>query len=563
MTTLKNDFPKKLLIVGGVAGGATAAARMRRLDESADITILEKGPYVSFANCGLPYFISKDIPRRSSLLLQTPEGFLSRYRVNVRTRTEAVEIRRKEKKVIAKTQNGMEEFSYDKLILAQGGAPIVPALPGADGSHVFTLWTIPDVDRMHKYIEEKKPTRAVIVGGGFIGLEMAEALRSRGLSVTVVDIAPQVMTGMDPEFGAMIKAGLEAHEVVVRLESGVSEIRADGVVLDDGSVLAADLVLLSIGVRPELALAKVAGLELGPGGGVVVDESLRSSDGDIFAVGDMIEVTHKIHGRKVRVPLAGPANRQGRIAGTNALGGAVKYRGALGTSVVKLFEMTAASTGLSERAAWAAGFDVGVSYVFKDHHASYYPGAKPIALKLVYDRKTTRVLGGQAYGQADVEKRIDVLATALHGKMTLEDLSELDLAYAPPYNSANDPLNIAGFVGLNHCSGYSPLKTPLAALEELQAGKGILLDVRTTGERAKAPIASGTHIPADELRDRMEEIPARVPVYIMSKDGFLGHTSLQILKAHGWNEVYNIAGGFSAAKWFQGWNPVNVSTPSK
>jgi rhodanese-related sulfurtransferase len=312
-----------------------------------------------------------------------------------------------------------------------------------------------------------------------------------------------------------------------------------------------------------LALAKVAGLELGPGGGVVVDESLRSSDGDIFAVGDMIEVTHKIHGRKVRVPLAGPANRQGRIAGTNALGGAVKYRGALGTSVVKLFEMTAASTGLSERAAWAAGFDVGVSYVFKDHHASYYPGAKPIALKLVYDRKTTRVLGGQAYGQADVEKRIDVLATALHGKMTLEDLSELDLAYAPPYNSANDPLNIAGFVGLNHCSGYSPLKTPLAALEELQAGKGILLDVRTTGERAKAPIASGTHIPADELRDRMEEIPARVPVYIMSKDGFLGHTSLQILKAHGWNEVYNIAGGFSAAKWFQGWNPVNVSTPSK
>ena len=559
MISPKNDFPKKMLVIGGVAGGATAAARMRRLDESADITILEKGPYVSFANCGLPYFISKDIPRRSSLLLQTPEGFLSRYRVNVRTRTEVVEIRRKDKTVVAKTQNGLEEFSYDKLILAQGGTPIVPAVPGADRSHVFTLWTIPDMDRMHKFIDEKHPASAVIVGGGFVGLEMAEALYARGLRVTVIDVAAQVMTGMDPEFGAMIRAGLETHGVMIQLESGVSEIRPDSVVLDDGSVVAADLVLLSIGVRPELTLAKAAGLQLGHGGGVVVDELLRSSDPDIFAVGDMIEFAHKIHDKQVRIPLAGPANRQGRIAGTNALGGAVKYHGALGTAVVKLFEMTAASTGLSERSAWAAGFDVGVSYVFKDQHVSYYPGAKQIALKLVYDRKSTRVLGGQAYGQADVEKRIDVVATALHGGMTLEDLSELDLAYAPPYNSANDPVNIAGFVGLNHCSGYSPLKTPVEAMEELHASNGLLLDVRTTGERAKAPIASGMHIPADELRDRMEEIPPGVPIYIMSKDGFLGHTSLQILKAHGWHEVYNIAGGFSAARWFQGWNPVNAS----
>jgi rhodanese-related sulfurtransferase len=300
-------------------------------------------------------------------------------------------------------------------------------------------------------------------------------------------------------------------------------------------------------------LAKTAGLEIGSSGGLIVDETMRTNDPDIYAAGDMVEITNKVHGRKVRIPLAGPANRQGRIAATNILGTRMVYRGALGTSVVKLFDSTAASTGLSEKAAREAGFDVGVSYLFKDNHVTYYPGGRQLALKLVYDKKTARLLGGQAYGEVGVEKRIDVLATALHGKMTLEDLSELDLAYAPPYNSANDPLNLAAFVGLNHITNFSPLKTPSETFDELRNDGGIILDVRTLGEQSKAPLHNALHIPADEIRDRIDEIPKEKTIYILSKDGFLGHTTLQILKANGWTHVFNIAGGYLAARWIDGW----------
>ena len=316
----------------------------------------------------------------------------------------------------------------------------------------------------------------MIAGGGFIGLEMAEALHSRGLKVTVVELAPQVMIQMDAEFGAMVKSGLESNGVSVKTGVGLSAIAAHSVALSDGARVDADLVLLSVGVRPELTLAKSAGLTIGPSGGVAVDEAMRTSDPNIFAAGDMAEITNKIHGRKTRVPLAGPANRQGRIAGTNALGGAMAYHGALGTSVVKLFDHTAAATGLSEKAAREAGFNTGVAYVFKDNHVGYFPGGKPLALKIVYDVATHRLLGAQAYGEADVEKRIDVLATALHGRFTLEDLAELDLAYAPPYNSANDPVNMAAFVGLNHATGYSPLKTPAETAAALKTSGGTLLE---------------------------------------------------------------------------------------
>ncbi|MGA9406928.1 MAG: FAD-dependent oxidoreductase [Bacteroidota bacterium] len=545
--------PKKMVIVGGVAGGATAAARMRRLDETAEITILEKGRYVSFANCGLPYFISKDIQRRSSLLLQTPEGFFSRYRVDVKVNTEAVEIKRDRKVVVARTSSGDEEIPYDKLLLAQGGSPVVPGLPGITDDHVFKLWTIPDMDRIHAFIEKEKPLRAVIAGGGFIGLEMAEALHARGIVVTIVELALQVMILMDAEFGAMIKSGLEEQGIQVKTRVGLSEIRSTSVLLSDGSVLDADMVLLSVGVRPELTLAKSAGLEIGTSGGLVVDETMRTNDSDIYGAGDMVEIINKVHGKKVRIPLAGPANRQGRIAATNMLGRRMVYRGALGTSVVKVFDSTAASTGLSEKAAREAGFDVGVSYVFKDNHVAYYPGGKPLALKLVYDNKTAKLLGGQAYGEAGVEKRIDVLATVLQGNMTLEDLSELDLAYAPPYNSANDPLNLAAFVGLNHIANFSPLKTPSETLDELRSNGGIILDVRTVGEQSKAPLYNALQIPADEIRDRIDDIPKEKIIYILSKDGFLGHTTLQILKANGWTRVFNIAGGYLAARWFDSW----------
>jgi NADPH-dependent 2,4-dienoyl-CoA reductase/sulfur reductase-like enzyme/rhodanese-related sulfurtransferase len=544
----------RLLIIGGVAGGATAAARARRLDEDAEITILEKGPYVSFANCGLPYFISGDIQRRSHLLLQTPEGFFGRYRVQVRTNTEAVEIQREKKIVIARTPLGDEAVPYDKLILAQGGTPIIPALSGVERDHVFTLWTIPQMDRIQKFIETQKPTTAVIAGGGFIGLEMAEALSARGIAVTVVELAPHVMITMDPEFGAMIQAGLAERGITVRTGVGVSAVTADSVLLSDGSSLPAEMVLLSVGVRPQLALAKSVGLEIGESGGLVVDERMRTKDPDIYAAGDMVEVVQKMNGKKVRIPLAGPANRQGRIAATNALGGHMVYRGALGSSVVKLFGATAAATGLTEKGAREAGFDVGVAYVFKNNHVTYYPGSFPLALKLVYDMKKVRLLGGQAYGEAGVEKRIDVLATALQGRMTLEDLAELDLAYAPPYNGANDPVNLAAFVGLNHILHFSPLKTPAEALRELGTAGGLILDVRTVGEAGKAPLGGALQIPADEVRDRLEEIPTGVPLYIMSKDGFLGHTTLQILKGAGRTDVYNIAGGYAAARWFTGWH---------
>jgi NADPH-dependent 2,4-dienoyl-CoA reductase/sulfur reductase-like enzyme/rhodanese-related sulfurtransferase len=551
---MNNSTAKKIVIIGGVAGGATAAARIRRLDEKAEITVLEKGPYVSFANCGLPYFISRDIQRRSALLLQTPEGFFSRYRVNVKTNSEAVEIQRDKKNIVVRTQNGEENIPYDKLILAQGGSPIVPPLPGIMQDHVFKLWTIPDMDRIHKFIEEKKPAKAVVAGGGFIGLEMAEALHARGIAVTVVELAPHVMILLDPEFGAMIKNGMEEKGIIVKTNVGLSAIGEKSIALSDGAKIETDMVLLSIGVRPELTLAKSAGLEIGASGGLVVDEMMRTSDPDIYGAGDMVEIINKVHGKKVRIPLAGPANRQGRIAGTNALGGKMVYRGALGTSVVKLFDRTAASTGLSEKAAREAGFDTGISYVFKDNHVTYFPGGKPLALKIVYDKKSGRLLGGQAYGEAGVEKRIDVLATALHGKMTLEDLSELDLAYAPPYNSANDPVNMASFIGLNHISGYSPLRTPEEALKELKTGNGVILDVRTVGEQSKAPLAGVLHIPADEIRDRLDEIPKDKMIYLLSKDGFLGHTSLQILVSEGWKNIFNIAGGYAAAKWFAGWN---------
>ena len=459
----------RLVVIGGVAGGATAAARARRIDEQADITLIERGPYVSYANCGLPYFISRDIEKRSKLLLQTPEGFDARYGVKAQVNTEALEIDRAQKRVRVRGPQGDSWLEYDKLILAQGGNPIMPPLPGHDARHVFKLWTVPDMDRLHGFIDELKPKTAVVVGGGFIGLEMAEAFQKRGLATTVVELLPTVMAVMDREFGVQIALELAHGGVSVLTGVGVKAVHGEEktVELSDGRRVPADLVLFSVGVRPELTLAKSAGLEIGPSGGLLVDKHLRTSDASIYAAGDMVEVEHKVSGRRVRVPLAGPANRQGRIAASNALGLEASYGGALGTSVVKIFEATAAMAGLSERAAREAGFDVGVAVIHKDHHASYYPGGRELSLKLVYDRKNARLLGGQAFGHAGVEKRIDVLATALHGKMTLHDLAELDLAYAPPYSSANDPLNLAAFIGENDLSGFSPLITAAQLKAEL------------------------------------------------------------------------------------------------
>ncbi len=537
----------RLLIIGGVAGGATAAARARRVDEDAEITLLERGPYLSYANCGLPYFLSGEIRQRSALLLQTPEGFGRRYRVQAFVGTEALEIDRSGKRVLVRGPDGERWIEYDRLVLAQGGNPIMPPIPGADGRHVFKLWTVPDMDRLHEYVENEKPKTAVVAGGGFIGLEMAEALRKRGLDVTIVELLPSVLAVMDREFGTMVTKELEAQGVRVLTGVGVKAVRQAerAVELSDGRTIPGDLVLFSVGVRPELTLAQKAGLEIGPSGGLLVNEHLRTSDPDIFAAGDMAEVTQRVSGKRVRVPLAGPANRQGRIAASNALGIPLRYKGAWGTSIVKVFEMTAASTGLSERAAREAGFDVGVSVIHKDHHAGYYPGAEEMALKLVYDRKTSRLLGAQAFGRAGVDKRIDVLATALLGKFTVDDLAELDLAYAPPYSSANDPVNLAAFVAVNDLSGFSPLITPAALKAEL-AGPSppLVLDVRTDREYRASHLAIAVHVPVDRLRSALDGLPKDRRTAIYCRSGFRAHLAVRILKQHGFADCVNVTGGF-------------------
>lgn len=535
----------RLLIIGGVAGGATAAARARRLDERADITILERGPFVSYANCGLPYFISGDITKRSKLLLQTAEGFDARYRVKVQLETEALEIDRVGRRVRARGPGGEAWLPYDALILAQGGTPVMPPLPGIDAPQVFRLWTVPDMDRMHTFITEQAPKTAVVVGGGFIGLEMAEALSRRGLATSVVELAPSPMVNMDLEFGNLVGRELRTNGVQLFTGVGVKGVTAQAVSLSDGRTLPADLVLFSVGVRPELTLAKAAGLELGASGGLLVDETLRTSDPHIFAAGDMVEVTQRVSGRKVRIPLAGPANRQGRIAATNALGGSMKYRGALGSSIVKVFHAAAGMTGLSERAARELGFDVGVATVHKEHHASYFPGGEQLSLKLVYDRKTTRLLGAQAFGKQGVDKRIDVLAMALHARATLEDLSELDLAYAPPFNTANDPINMAAFVGLNDVSGFSPTITAGALKAKLtQPSPPLVLDVRGRGEWNKGHLANALLIPVDELRDRLEEVPRDRELVVLDSTGFRGHLAVRVLRENGLKSVLNLTGGW-------------------
>jgi NADPH-dependent 2,4-dienoyl-CoA reductase/sulfur reductase-like enzyme/rhodanese-related sulfurtransferase len=545
--------PTRLLVIGGVAGGATAAARARRISETAQITLLERGPYVSYANCGLPYYLSGDIRKRSALLLQTPEGFDSRYGVKVLVNTEALEIDRAGTRVRIRNAEGESWLDYDALILAQGGLPSSPPLPGVDSPHVFRLWTVPDMDRIQAFLEAEKPASAVIAGGGFIGLEMAEAFATRGIAVTVVEMLPRVMAGMDPEFGGLIAGRLEAHGVKVLTGAGLKAVlpASREVELADGRRLPAGLVLLSVGVRPELELAKAAGLAMGEAGGLRVDAHLRTSDPRIWAAGDMNEIVHKVSGRRVRVPLAGPANRQGRIAASNALGLPMRYNGALGSSVVKVFDATAASTGLSEAAAREAGFDAGAAFVVRDHHASYYPGARDLALKLVYDRKTRRLLGGQAFGEEGVEKRIDVLAAALQGRLTLEDLAELDLTYAPPYSSANDPLNIAAFVGLNDLTGFSPLITAARLREELAGSQPpLVLDVRNLNEYEASHLRGALHLPLDELRFRLEEVPRDRSLVVHCRSGFRSHLALRILKQNGFRQVRNLTGGYIAAQAF-------------
>jgi NADPH-dependent 2,4-dienoyl-CoA reductase/sulfur reductase-like enzyme/rhodanese-related sulfurtransferase len=537
---------RELLIIGGVAAGATAAARARRLDNDVNITILEAGSDVSFANCGLPYYIGGDIEYRSSLILASPETFHDQYRVNVETNTEALRIDRDAKVVYTRNSaTGAERaFSYDALILAQGGKPVVPPLPGVEKDHVFQLWTLDDMDRIDRYLSNEEPRSAVVVGGGFIGLEMVEALAKRGLSVSLVEMAPQVMPNLEGEFAGFLTKELQDYGVGLHLGVSLAEIGDDRVRLSDGKTVDADFVLLSVGVRPTLTLAKEAGLEIGAAGGLAVSSTLQTSDPSIFAAGDMVEIEHSVMGRTVRMPLAGPANRQGRIVAENALGGSRPYKGAMGTSIVKLFGGIAGSTGMSLTAARDAGIDADAVVVHKLSHTAYYPGAEKVSLMVIFDREAGTVLGAQAAGRVGIDKRLDVMATAIAGKLTLADLEELDLAYAPPFNSPNGPVNMAAFTGDNHRSGFSP--SVLARDVEAFAleHQPIVIDLRDPITFGRANLAGSNNLSQNLLRDNLDRIPREHPLLLISDDGQKGHVALRMLVGAGFEKVYNVSGGY-------------------
>ncbi|MFW6215327.1 MAG: FAD-dependent oxidoreductase [Alkalispirochaetaceae bacterium] len=540
---------ERILIIGGVAAGATAAARARRVSKEAEITILEAGRDISFANCGLPYYISGDIDRRSKLILQSPESFREQYNVRVEVETEVTAIDRDRHTVTARRKGEELTLSYDKLILAQGGKPVVPPIPGVEKSHVFSLWTLEDMDAIETRIQRAEPRKAVVIGGGFIGLEMVEALRKRGIAVDLVERLPHVMPYLEPEIAGYLQEELLAYDVGVYTNAAVTSIGDRTVTLEDGRSLEAEMVLISVGVKPTLTVAQEAGLELGEAGGLLVDETLRTTDPDIFAAGDMVEIEHRVSGRKVRIPLAGPANRQGRIAATNALGGQMRYPGGQGTSIVKLFEATAGSTGLSLAQARGAGIDAESVVIHKDNHTSYYPGATLVTVLLVYERSTGKILGGQTAGSEGADKRLDVLATAIAAGMSVSDLGELDLAYAPPFGSANDPINMAAFVAENRISGFSPSLTAGELdgyLESLHGSSLAVVDLRDPFSFQRSHIRGSYNVALGRLVQRAQQLPKGVPLLLISDDGKKGHQGLRMLRQAGFEEVRNLLGGYTS-----------------
>ncbi len=540
---------EKILIIGGVAAGATAAAKARRLSPDAEITMLEAGPDISFANCGLPYYIAGDIENRSSLILQSPESFNEQYQVKVHTNTVVTSIDRTGKVVhTADSRDGQKNiFSYTKLILAQGGRPIQPDLPGANSDHVFSLWTLDDMDKIDNHLKNKNPKNAVVVGGGFIGLEMVEALAKRGLNVHVIEKMPHVMAIMEAETAGFLTRELLSYNVGVHTNVAVTKINNDSVELDNGQTIDADMVILSIGVRPTLQLAKDAGLAIGEAGGLLVNEQLQTSDKNIYAAGDMVEIDHRVNGKKVRIPLAGPANRQGRIAAENALGGSHAYKGSIGTSVVRVFEAVAGTTGLSIKQALAAGIDADAVVVHKEHHTSYYPGSEPVSVLIVFDKKTGVVLGGQTAGYKGADKRLDVIATATAAKLPISDIADIDYAYSPPIGTANDAINMAAYTAENKISGYSPsiMASELDAFIQ-EKEQVLVLDVRDVFAYNKSKIKGAYHLPLEALKNNLEAIPKDIPILVYDETGKKGHQALRTLIGADCKEVYNISGGHTS-----------------
>ncbi len=537
--------PRRILVVGGVAGGASAAAKARRVDEHAEIHVFERGPYISFANCGLPYFIAGEIDDRAKLVVMTPETFWARSRVRAHVRHEVLSIDRRARTVRVKGPDGAErDERYDKLVLSQGATPLVPDLPGVGLPHVFTLRDIPDMDRIVAFIDGHKPRRAVVIGGGFIGLEMAEAFHHRGMHVTVVERNPHILPLLDSDMARHLQDQVRRPDFGFRPDSHATAFTAEGVEFADGSRLDADLVLVSVGIKAEVGLAKAAGLEIGPTGGVRTNGRMESSDPDIYAVGDAAEIRHAITGARARIALAGPANRQGRIAGANAAGAKLVYPGALGTSIVRVRHMVAGFTGLNTAQATKAGYSFFTSLTRDHSHAHYYPGARPVLTKLVAEEGTGRLLGAQVVGEEGIDKRVDVLATAIAGKMDVADLESLDLAYSPPFGSANDPVNTAGFVAGHIARGDIPTVAP----ETWRPTDEFLLDVRDPDELADhGRLAGAVDIPLAELRDRLAELPRDRRIVTYCQKGQRGYLATCLLLGHGFDKVANLRGGFLQA----------------
>lgn len=545
----RNEDKMKVVIVGGVAGGATAATRIRRLDENAQIIVIERTGYISYANCGLPYYIGGVIKDKDDLTLQTPESFLERFQIDVRVEQEVTGIDTSKKTVtIKRLDNGQEyEESYDKLILSPGARPVRPDLPGINDNRVFFLRTVEDTFKIRAFVENTKPETAVMIGGGFIGLEIAENLIDLGVKVTIIQRPDHVMNTLDYDMAALVHAKLRSKGIDLKLGSNVIgfESNADNlsVLLKDDEPVRTDMVLMAVGVTPETTLAKKAGLSLGLKNAIVVNDKMETSAADIYAVGDAVMVKHYVTGNDAVIALAGPANKQGRIAADNICGFESHYKGSMGSSVLKLFDMTVASTGITEKAAKQEGVIYDKVVLSPASHAGYYPGAKVMTMKLIYAKEDLRILGSQIVGFDGVDKRIDVIATAIHAGMKANALKDLDLSYAPPYSSAKDPVNMAGFMIENIETG----KIKQFHFDEvdmlLENDNVTLLDVRTEFEYRLSHVEGFINIPVDDLRERIGEIEPEKPVYIMCQSGLRSYIACRILMQNGF-DCYNFSGGY-------------------
>ena len=534
----------KTIIIGGVAGGASAAARLRRLDETCEIVILERGDFISFANCGLPYYIGGAITDKNNLTLQTPESFRKRFNIDVRVNNEAVKISPEEKTVTVKNLKSGEIYteSYDNLILSPGAEPIKPNIDGIDSNIVFTLRNIPDTLKIKEYIEKSKPKSAVVMGGGYIGVEMAENLKEAGLDVSIVELADHLIAPLDFDMAADVHRYIKSKGIKLYLNNGVRAIDGNTVILQNGTI-DAEMIIMSVGVRPETSLAKDCGIEVNRRGSIIVDRHMKTNIQNIYAVGDAVEAEDFITKSPAFIPLAGPANKQGRIAADNICGIKSEYTGTQGSAVLKLFDMTVATTGINEKSAAATGIDYDKTYIYSGSHASYYPGASNMSIKALWDKKTLKIIGAQIVGFDGVDKRMDVLASSIRFGAKITDLANLELCYAPPFGSAKDPVNMLGFVAENIITGKMK-QFFWNDVEKLpRDGSVTLLDVRTVTEVKRGRIDGFINIPLDSLRERIEEIPKDKPVYLHCHSGLRSYIALCILKGNGY-DCFNLAGGW-------------------